>query len=268
MKPFMKWAGGKRQLLNELTQRLPKQYGCYYEPFLGCGALLLHLTPEKAVVGDINARLINLWLQIRDNLSVLLREISWFEKMPCTQVRYNNMRHEYNLLKDKNSISAAATLWWINAHCFNGLYRVSANGNFNVPWNKKENTVQPDIDNLQKISTYLTRVDIGARSYQDTCATVEEGDFVYFDPPYDPISDTARFTSYTEQNFVRADQEELAAFVADLTKRNVMVMISNNDTPLIRNLYSSYKIETVVARRAINADGQNRKGSEVIITNY
>lgn len=268
MRPFMKWAGGKRQLLDELTQRLPKQYGCYYEPFLGCGALLLHLAPEKAVIGDINARLINLWLQIRDNLSVLLREISWFEKIPCTQVRYNNMRYEYNLLKDKNSISTAATLWWINAHCFNGLYRVSTNGNFNVPWNKKENTVQPDIDNLRKISTYLTRVDIGARSYQDTCVTVEEGDFIYFDPPYDPISDTARFTSYTEQNFVRADQEKLAALVHSLTKRNVMVMVSNNDTPLIRNLYSPYKIETVVARRAINADGQNRKGSEVIITNY
>ena len=133
------------------------------------------------------------------------------------------MRYEYNLLKDKNSISAAATLWWINAHCFNGLYRVSSNGNFNVPWNQKENIVQPDISNLQEIATYLTRIDIGARSYQSTCATVEEGDFVYFDPPYDPISDTARFTSYTEQNFVRADQEELAAFVADLTKRNVMV---------------------------------------------
>ena len=118
------------------------------------------------------------------------------------------------------------------------------------------------------MSSYLTRVDIKVRDYKETCATVEEGDFVYFDPPYDPIPDNVGFTEYTGNKFDTKDQEELAAFVNSLTERNVFVMLSNNDTPLIRNLYLPYKIETVQVRRNVNRDGTNRKGQEVIITNY
>lgn len=268
MKPFMKWAGGKRQLLDELVKRLPKQYGCYYEPFLGCGALLLHLHPEKAVAGDINKQLINLWLQIRDKLPVLLQEVRWFDQHPCTKNRYVKFRYEYNLLKDRNSVAVAATTLWLNAHCFNGLYRVNSKGDFNVPWNKKTDGRILDINNLQEMATYLTRVDIKHRTYKETCATAEEGDFVYLDPPYDPVSDTASFTAYTEGDFTKRDQEELATFVHDLTKRNVLVMLSNNDTPLIRNLYLPYNIDTVSVKRNINRNGNNRTGNEVIVTNY
>jgi len=268
MKPFMKWAGGKRQLLTELLKRLPKQYGCYYEPFLGCGALLLHLHPERAVAGDVNKQLINLWLQVRDNLPVLLQEIRWFDRTSCNKDRYIKMRHEYNLLKDRDSVAAAAAALWLNAHCFNGLYRVNKQGDFNVPWNKKTGSCVLDIDNLTDMAAYLTMVDIKQRSYQETCSAAEEGDFVYLDPPYDPVSDTASFTSYTEGDFGRKDQEELAAFVHELTKRKVFVMVSNNDTPLIRTLYLPYNIEAVSVKRNINSNGDKRTGNEVIITNY
>lgn len=268
MKPFMKWAGGKRQLLEELTKRIPKDYNYYYEPFLGCGALLLQLQPEKAIIGDINKQLINLWLQIRDNPSILLQEIRWFDQTPCTKDRYIKMRYEYNLLKDKDSVAVGASILWLNAHCFNGLYRVNSKGDFNVPWNRKTEGCNINVDNLKEISTYLTRVNIEHRPYQETCSTVEEGDFVYFDPPYDPISNTAHFTAYTEENFIREDQERLAAFVHELTCRNVSVMVSNNDTPLIRQLYSPYKIETVQVKRNINRNGNSRISNEVIITNY
>lgn len=268
MKPFMKWVGGKRQLLEELLKRLPLNYGCYYEPFLGCGALLLHLEPERAIVGDVNKQLINLWLQIRDNLSILLQEVRWLDQTPCTKDRYVKVRYEYNLLKERSSTAIAATTLWLNAHCFNGLYRVNSDGDFNVPWNKKTTGSPLDVNNLQTMSSYLKKVDIKIRDYKETCATVEEGDFVYFDPPYDPVPDTIGFTEYTGNGFETKDQEELAALVHDLTERNVSVMLSNNDTPLIRNLYSPYKIETVQVRRNVNRDGTNRKGQEVIITNY
>lgn len=268
MKPFMKWAGGKRQLLEELVKRLPKSYDCYYEPFLGCGALLLHLKPEKAVAGDVNRQLINLWLQIKDNLPLLLQEVRWFNQTPCTKDRYVKMRYEYNLLKNRDSVATGSAALWLNAHCFNGLYRVNSKGDFNVPWNRKTTGCSLDIENLTVMSSYLKRVDIKARDYKETCAAAEEGDFVYFDPPYDPLSDTAGFTAYTEGDFGVKDQEELAAFVYDLTKRNVFVMLSNNDTPLIRQLYFPYKIETVEVKRNINRDGNNRTSSEVIITNY
>lgn len=268
MKPLMRWAGGKRQLLKQLVDRLPKNYGCYYEPFLGCGALLLHLQPERAVVGDINSKLINLWLQVKNNLDVLLQEVSWFNRKNCTKEYYIKVRTEHNLLKDNHSIAAAASMLWLNAHCFNGLYRLDTKGNFNVPWDKRESIRIPDISNLKEISAYLTKVDIATRNYKDTCFSVKEGDFVYFDPPYDPASKTSRFTSYTGEEFTKKDQEELAHFFDYLTERNVFAMLSNNDTPLVRSLYASYRIDSIEARRSINNDGTKRKGMEVIITNY
>lgn len=267
MKPFMKWVGGKRQLLKEITSRMPKQYNCYYEPFLGCGTLILDLQPEKAVAGDINKQLINLWLQIRDNPLLIVQELSWLNHYPCDKSRYIQVRHEYNNLKHVLSPATAATTLWLNAFCFNGLYRLNSKGDFNVPWNKKTTPPEYDIENLLNISNYLKRVDISCRSYQDTCATVEEGDFVYFDPPYDPVSSTANFTAYAG-SFGEQEQKELAALFKQLSDRNVFVMLSNNDTPFIRQLYDGFTIETIKVKRNINSDSSKRTGSEVIITNY
>ena len=268
MKPFMKWAGGKRQLLDELVQRLPEHYNRYYEPFLGCGALLLHLHPKQAVAGDINKQLINIWLQIRDNVKTVIQELRWLEQIPATKERYLKVRNDFNLLKERQSVSLAAALLWLNAHCFNGLYRVNKNtGNFNVPWNQRQNVCTPDIDNLCEMSEYLKTVDITVRPYQETCNAAEEGDFVYLDPPYAPLTKTS-FTAYSQDEFGEREQEKLAAFFRILTERKVFVMLSNHDTPSVRKLYSSYNINTIQVRRNINSDGNNRKGVEVIVTNY
>lgn len=268
MKPFMKWVGGKSQLLPVLREKVPEKYGTYYEPFIGCGALLLDIQPEIAVIGDVNRQLLNVWHQIKEDPEKIITVIDFIDRYPADKEKYLGIRNDYNktIAAERFSFVTAAYTIWLNKHCFNGLYRVNSQGAFNVPWNNDIGKTSLDIQNLLEISRYLQKVDIRTGDYEITCRDTEPADFIYCDPPYAPVSKTADFTNYNSIGFGWSEQERLAAFVRN--KDYCYVMVSNNDTPEIRRLYEGFNIQSVSARRSVNSVGTARTGQEVIITNY
>lgn len=271
MKPFLKWAGGKTQLLQNIIPKIP-DFDEYYEPFLGAGALLLHLQPRKARVNDINPQLINCWIQIRDRLPEVLETLEWLDSRECDAFFYTFIRDEYNDKIQFNMLDpeCAGMLIWINKHCFNGLYRVNKYGFFNVPWNKRKKGASYDRENLESISKYLNDADVEFSSvdFEDAVSGALKEDFIYFDSPYAPVSETADFTQYAKTGFSLVDHQRLANLYRSLTERKVRCMLSNNDVSLIRELYAGYSIEPLNVSRSINRNGSLRKGKEVLITNY
>lgn len=270
--PFVQWAGGKRQLLEKLEARMPESYGKYYEPFIGGGALLLDVHPQKAVINDNNEQLLNAYRQIKENSEQVIQEVCILDEVPCDKERYYEQRDKYNKKIAANQLDAecAALMIWINKHCFNGLYRVNSKGAFNVPYNNKKTGLSIDIDNIRNIAEYLKKGDIEIRQgdFEEACADVKKGDFVYFDSPYVPISETANFTGYTKDGFSLDDHKRLAVLFKKLADAGAFIMLSNHNVPLVHELYSGYNIEEVDVRRAINSDASKRSGKEVIITNY
>ncbi|XOQ51907.1 MAG: Site-specific DNA-methyltransferase (adenine-specific) [Succiniclasticum sp.] len=272
IKPCIKWAGGKTQLLKQLLARIPKTYRTYYEPFIGGGALLWAVQPKKALINDINAQLINIYQQLKTGPAQVLSCIKQLDSVPCDKDYYLQARSRFNEKIQAHTLDeeSAALMIWINKHCFNGLYRVNSKGLFNVPFNnsKKQNSVDPI--NLQNMHTYLVEnnVQIKLGDFETACANVQQGDFVYFDSPYIPMSETANFTSYTKDRFTDADHERLAALFRKLDKIGAKVMLSNNDTPKVHELYHGFQIETFDVHRAINRNAEGRKGQEVIVRNY
>lgn len=270
MTPFVKWAGGKTQLLGELKSRVPGFTGTYYEPFLGGGAMLLSLCPVSAVVSDKNAALANAYDWIKRDVDALLHELYLLNLTLCDEIRYKAYRECYNEHRDENTAEMAALFIWLNKHAFNGLYRVNKKGEFNVPWNRKAFVGLYDELNLREISDYLNgnHVIIENGDFEEICSSCRPGDFVYFDSPYVPAGKTSDFTSYTMDGFGREDHVRLRDLFEELSRQGVKCMLSNNDTEFVRELYDGYRIDAVAARRNINADGANRKGREVIIMNY
>lgn len=270
--PFVKWAGGKKQLLDRLKARMPETYERYYEPFIGGGALLLDLQPEKAVINDTNEQLLNVYRQLKIDAEAVIDAVNILDAEPCDVERYMTIRKAYNAKIQAHELDAecAALMVWINKHCFNGLYRVNSKGLFNVPYNNKKGGVSIDATNLRNIGLYLRTKDVEIRQgdFEDACADVQPGDFVYFDSPYVPISETANFTDYTKDGFSLEDHKRLADLYRRLSKQGVKVMLSNHNVPLVHELYSGFTIEQVEVRRAINSDASKRSGKEVIITNY
>ena len=270
--PFVKWAGGKKQLIDKLKARIPESYNRYYEPFIGGGALLLELQPENAVINDVNEQLLNVYRQLKLDAEKVIEAVNRLDSVPCDKNIYLKNRESYNKKIQANELDAecAALMIWINKHCFNGLYRVNSKGLFNVPYNNKINGSSIDEENLRNIGLYLNNNDILIRhgDFEDACADVECGDFVYFDSPYIPVSETAYFTDYTKDGFSLDDHKRLAALFKKLSKKKVKAMLSNHDTPLIQELYGEFNIEVVDVRRAINSVASKRSGKEVIITNY
>lgn len=272
-KPFVKWAGGKRQILNELKKYVPEEFGTYYEPFVGGGALLFELSPKKAVINDFNEELMNTY-------SVLCDEDK-FKKM-CIILNHYEANHSEEFFyeirnKDRNKrafsrlsdYTRAARTIYLNKACFNGLYRVNSKNEFNVPFGKKLRVNTYDGSNLITVSNYLTMNDIKilCTDFEKAVLEAKKGDFVYFDPPYD--SDTETFNSYTEDGFSKDEQRRLAEVFKNLADRGVYVMLSNHNTTLINELYKDYHIHHIEAKRNINANGKKRgKVEEVIITNY
>ncbi|MBV9176510.1 MAG: Dam family site-specific DNA-(adenine-N6)-methyltransferase, partial [Nitrososphaeraceae archaeon] len=259
-KPFVKWAGGKTQLLAKLDLFIPGQFNRYFEPFLGGGSLFFHITTERKntpltvscsyyYLSDINPELINGYLVIRNDVEGL---ISWLEQH---QIGYNEGPKEYyyQLRKmDRNKLSnteRAARFIALNRTCFNGLYRVNQHGLFNVPWGKYKNPRICDSDNLRNVSIalrYYSNITIKDGNYKEMLLeNAREGDFIYLDPPYSPESSTACFTNYTCSGFDNKDQQELATVFRKLEERGCKVLLTNSDTPLIRNLYSGYAIVEV-----------------------
>ncbi len=270
--PFVKWAGGKKQLLDRLEPRMPETYERYYEPFIGGGALLLDVQPELAIINDTNEQLLNVYRQLKLDAEAVINAVNVLDADSCDTARYLATREKYNAKIKAHELDAecAALMIWINKHCFNGLYRVNSKGLFNVPYNNKATGVSIDATNLRNIGLYLQSMDIEIRQgdFEDACMDVAPGDFVYFDSPYVPISETANFTDYTKDGFSLEDHKRLAALYKKLAAQGTKVMLSNHNVPLVHELYSGFTIEEVDVRRAINRDAAKRSGKEVIITNY
>ena len=270
--PFVKWAGGKTQLLEKLESRMPTSYGRYYEPFIGGGALLFHLQPRVAVINDINEQLLNVYRQLKIDAEAVIKTVNALDEEPCDEERYKDYRRIYNAKIQAHELDAecAALMIWINKHCFNGLYRVNSKGLFNVPYNKKVGGRSIDANNLRNIGTYLrdNNIEIRQGDFEAACFDVKPGDFVYFDSPYIPISKTANFTDYTKDGFSLEDHRRLSSLYRKLAEQGVYVMLSNHSVPLVQELYSGFKIVQIEVRRAINSDASKRSGKEVIITNY
>lgn len=270
--PFVKWAGGKKQLLDRLEPRMPETYERYYEPFIGGGALLLDVQPELAIINDTNEQLLNVYRQLKLDAEAVINAVNVLDADPCDTARYLAIREKYNTKIKAHELDAecAALMIWINKHCFNGLYRVNSKGLFNVPYNNKSDGVSIDATNLRNIGLYLQSRDIEIRQgdFEDACMDVAPGDFVYFDSPYVPISETANFTDYTKDGFSLEDHKRLAALYRKLAAQGTKVMLSNHNVPLVHELYIGFTIEEVDVRRAINRNAAKRSGKEVIITNY
>lgn len=272
-KPFVKWAGGKRQIIDKLKEYVPEEFDIYYEPFVGGGALLFELSPTKAVINDSNTELINVYECIKDEnkYSKMCSELNRYETMHSEDFYYeirNKDRDKKRFNKIVDYKRAARTIY-LNKACFNGLYRVNSKNEFNVPFNKKNKVNTYDGQNLGIIHSFLNFNEISILSvdFEEAVRDAKKGDFVYFDPPYD--SDTETFNSYTEEGFGKGEQVRLAKVFKELSDRGCYVMLSNHNTILINELYSDYNIHVIEAKRNISANGKKRgKVEEVIITNF
>ncbi len=272
-KPFVKWAGGKRQIIDKLKKYVPDKFNVYYEPFVGGGALLFELSPEKAVINDYNEELMNVFKCIKnpENFTEMCKELNHYETVHCKEFYYeirnlDRDKEKFNKLPD---YKRAARTIYLNKACFNGLYRVNSKNEFNVPFNGKTKVNTYDGQNLGIIHSYLNfnKINILNTDFEEVVKTARQGDFIYFDPPYD--SETTIFNSYTENGFGKDEQIRLAKVYKELADKGCYVMLSNHNTEFINELYKDYNIHVIEAKRNINANGKKRgKVEEVIVTNY
>ena len=274
-KPFVKWAGGKRQLLAELEKNFPKQFGTYFEPFLGGGAVLFDLLAKKSnlkcSVSDLNSDLVLAYVTIRDKLGRLIESLENHSK----NYHKDSTGYYYEVRKQepKSQIEKVSRLLFLNKTCFNGLYRVNSKGKFNVPLGRYTNPNIVNKENLTIVSKFLQseKIKISCRDFESILQDVKKGDFVYFDPPYQPVSDTANFTSYTHRDFTEDDLQRLADLAHQLNSKGCYVLLSNSNTKIVKNLFSSkkWKVKEIAVNRAINSNSQKRTGhKEVLIKNY
>lgn len=264
--PVVKWAGGKRQLLDEITKRLPKDYNDYIEPFLGGGALLFHLKPFSAIVNDLNSELINLYNVIKVNPEKLMIKLDEMKEKHSEDFYYQIRELDRKEGVKLTNIEKAARFLYLNKTGFNGLWRVNKKGQNNVPWGRHDNPAMYKEDNIKNMSDYLnnSRVTFKNEDYKEIIREARPGDFIYLDPPYDNT-----WTDYTSNGFVRKDQKELAQTLKELDKKGIKWMLSNSDTDFIKEEYKDFNIDIVKASRAINSNGNGRgKVNEVLIYNY
>jgi DNA adenine methylase len=277
-KPFVKWVGGKRQLLEQFKSMHlypPDQFdiktGRYFEPFVGGGAVFFDLKPQKAFLSDLNNELVITYNIIKNNVEPLIKSLK----------KHKNTKEYFLKIRAKDvskltDLQIASRFIYLNRTCFNGLYRVNSHGGFNVPFAGNKNPLICDEINLRKISKALKNVVIKNQDYREVLKKAKKGDFVYFDPPYYPINKTSSFTSYTKEAFLEKEQIELRNTFVELTKRGCLVMLSNSDTPFINKIYKEIKIKgklitvhEVGANRMINSKASGRgKITEVLVTNY
>ena len=270
--PFVKWAGGKRQLIPQIRERMPEKYNDYYEPFVGGGAVMFDLLPANAQINDINKALINTYRTICNEPDAFLKEVNRLDNDMWEDGKkyYYSIREHYNdkLMRSEYDVELAALFVFINKHCFNGLYRVNGKGLFNVPYNNSRR-VSVDEDVIIATSEYLRRVTIIDGDFEQACKNAKKGDFVFIDSPYAPLNPTS-FESYTKEGFDIESHKRLAKLYDELTARGCYCMLTNNNTELINGLYGNkgYTIDVVSVKRMINSDASNRVGEEVIICNY
>ncbi len=266
--PIVKWVGGKRQLMFELLKNMPKSYNRYFEPFIGGGALFFELQPQNGYISDMNKELITLYTVVRDDVYELIDDLNKHKvsKEYFLKIRNLDRTEKYNSLSD---VKIASRFIYLNRTCFNGMYRVNSQGQFNVPFGNYKNPRIVDAENLINCSKLLKNTEIYCADFSEILNKVQKGDFVYFDPPYVPLNETSSFTSYTKDGFDLDMQFKLRDVCDELDNKGVMFMLSNSDTKLVNELYSNYEIKKVFASRAINANPNGRgKITEVLVKNY
>ena len=266
--PIVKWVGGKRQLMFELLKNMPENYNRYFEPFIGGGALFFELQPDNAYISDMNEELINLYQVVRDNVDELVADLQKHDisKEYFMEIRNIDRTEEYENWSD---IQKASRFIYLNRTCFNGMYRVNSKGEFNVPCGHYKNPRILDENNLINCSNLLQRTEIKHADFSEILKKVKKDDFVYFDPPYVPLSETSSFTSYTKDGFDMDMQFKLRDVCDELDSIGVQFLLSNSDTKLVNELYENYNIKKVFASRQINANADGRgKITEVLVRNY
>lgn len=274
-KPFVKWAGGKRQLIPILHQNLPKYFGTYYEPFLGGGALLFHIltgkNDQKCNISDLNSDLVLAYATIRDRIDALISSLESHEK----NYQKDSKSYYYSVRESnpRNEVEKTSRLIFLNRTCFNGLYRVNSKGKFNVPLGKYTNPNIVNEENLRAVSSMLQtdRISIKCRDFESVLSDAKKGDLVYFDPPYQPVSSTASFTSYTMKDFTYDDLTRLSELCLKLDSKGCNVLLSNSDSKEVSDIFAQnpWKTTRIEANRSINSNSKKRTGHfELLIKNY
>ena len=274
-KPFVKWAGGKRQLIPILNENLPKSFGTYHEPFLGGGALLFHILTQKqeqkCSISDLNSDLVLTYTTIRDRIDDLITSLKKHEK----NYQKDSKSYYYSVRENtpKNEIEKTSRLLFLNRTCFNGLYRVNNKGKFNVPLGKYSNPNIVNEDNLRSVSKILqlNKISIQCRDFESVQRYAKKDDLIYFDPPYQPVSKTSNFTSYTNKDFTYDDLSRLFDLCTKLDEKGCKVLLSNSNSKEVSEMFSKkpWKINKIHANRSINSNSKKRTGHfELLIKNY
>lgn len=289
-KPFVKWAGGKTQLLPIIRKKYPKIVRKYCEPFVGGGAVLFDVLqefhPSDVLINDINPELINVYNQIKNNINNLLKLLNDFqddflskgddaERKEFYLTKRATYNHFLELHNDENGLEKAALFIFLNKTCFNGLYRVNSKGFFNVPFNKAKNPLICDVENLIDCSKLLQNVTMHVGDYSSCKGFIDDKTFVYIDPPYRPLTQSSSFTSYNENGFTDKEQVELGSFITDIAKKGAHIVASNSDPKntdendnFFDELYSAFEVERIHASRMINSDASKRGViNELLISN-
>jgi DNA adenine methylase len=263
-RPFLKWAGGKGQLVETYSRYFPAAYGAYLEPFLGGGAVFFSLRPPRAILSDANDELVDTYKVVKHAAEELIRSLR----------KHENDHDYYYAIRALDpaalpSVERASRFIYLNRTCYNGLYRVNRKGRFNVPFGSYKNPRICDEEGLRAASAALRGAVLKCGDFEEVSALAKPDDFVYLDPPYDPVSQTASFTSYFREAFTEEEQRRLAETYRRLDRRGCLLMLSNSDTPLVRDLYSGFNLVSLEARRAINCKS-DRRGPvpELLILNY
>ena len=267
-RPFMKWAGGKRQLLSQFDPFIPSKFNKYIEPFVGGGAMFFYLLPERAVLMDINPELINIYKVIQQNVDALIASLKQHKNEEEYYYKIRNIDLDKEIFAKWTDVQKASRNIYMNHTCFNGLYRVNSDGHFNVPFGDYKDPILCDEENLRAVNKALKNIELHVGSFEKCLDYAEKDDFIYLDPPYVPLSLTASFTSYTKESFGPEDQRRLLDVLKELDERGCKVLLSNSYCDFVLDLYKDFKIETIMANRAINSVGSKRgKIKEVLIMN-
>jgi DNA adenine methylase len=269
--PVVKWVGGKRQLLQDISKHIPDKFSTYYEPFLGGGAVLFHLQPNRAVVNDINEELINIYTVIRDNLEELIKDLKKHKNEADYFYEIRELDRDKKKYSQLSNIKKASRIIYLNKTCYNGLFRVNQQGEFNAPFGRYKNPNIVNETTLRAVSNYFNKAKITFKcgDFEEAVKGIRKGSFVYFDPPYDPVSDSANFTGYDKGGFDREEQTRLKKLCDKLDTQGIKFLLSNSATEFILELYKDYNITIVQANRAINSRGDKRgKIDEVLVKNY
>lgn len=268
--PFLKWVGGKRQLAAEIEKMIPKSFSTYYEPFIGGGAIFFSIQPKKAVINDYNSELINVYNVVRDYPEKLIEDLKKHKNNADYFYALRSVDRDENFNK-LSEIQRASRVIYLNKTCYNGLYRVNKSGEFNTPFGNYKNPNIVNEPTIRAVSKHLNLNNIKMLNvdFSDSLKNIRKGSFVYFDPPYDPVSKSSNFTGYVEGGFGEPEQIRLRDKCIELDKKGVKFLLSNSDTPFVNELYSGFNIKKVNAKRSINSDASKRGDvSEVLIRNY